>query len=60
MALLKLIGVVAFLLGIVIIGLSLKSIIKRRKPDCSESDLGYSCGCGRGSGCSTNAAGKGF
>lgn len=60
MALLKLIGVVALLLGIVIIGLSLKTIIKPRKPGCNDSDIGYSCGCGGGANCSTNAASKGI
>lgn len=60
MALLKLIGVVAFLLGIVIIGLSLKTIIKPRKPGCNDSDIGYSCGCGGGTNCSTDAASKGI
>lgn len=59
MALLKLIGIVVFLLGIVIIGLSLKTIISRRKPGCDDSDIGYSCGC-NGSNCSTKAASKGI
>lgn len=60
MALLKLIGVVAFLLGIITLGFSIKTIFKRRKPGCSDSDIGYSCGCGGGANCSTNAASKGI
>ncbi len=60
MALLKLIGVVVLLLGLVVFGLSLKTIFKRRKGSCNDSDIGYSCGCGGGSSCSANIASKGI
>jgi len=60
MPILKLVLVVAVLLGFVFLGLSLKIIFKRREPGCNDSDPGYSCGCGGGSSCSTNAASKGI
>lgn len=63
MAILKLILLTVALIGLVFIGLSLKVILgKTKKTDCQtdNSDVGYSCGCGGGSNCSTNSAKKGF
>lgn len=63
MAILKLIILSVTLVGLVFIGLSLKVILgKTKKSNCKtdNSDVGYSCGCGGGSNCSTNSAKKGF
>lgn len=63
MAILKLILLTVVVIAIVFLGLSLKVILgKTKKSDCKSdnSDVGYSCGCGGGSNCSTNSAKKGF
>lgn len=63
MAILKLVLLTAVLIGLVFVGLSLKVLLgKTKKTACQtdNSDVGYSCGCGGGSNCSTNSAKKGF
>lgn len=63
MAIIKLILLTAIIIGIVFLGLSLKVLMgKTKKSECesNSSDVGYSCGCGGGSNCSTNSAKKGF
>jgi len=63
MAILKLIILSTVLVGFVFLGLSLKVLLgKTKKTDCNaeNSDVGYTCGCGEGTNCSTNGAKKGF
>ncbi len=60
MATIKLIVLAVVLIGFVFFALSIKSIFKRRKPNCDESDLGYSCGCGGGENCSSKTAANGI
>ncbi|HRX31875.1 MAG: hypothetical protein H6537_10855 [Bacteroidales bacterium] len=60
MATLKLIIFSVLLVGFVFLGLSLKTIFRKKKNSCNDSDVGYSCGCGGSASCSANTAKKGF